>query len=77
MRFVAKAEADKGWRIGDNQQKKWWGQAYQWRYLKRVELRNLCCSSLEHLRSELRKAIARLRYKRRILNACLRQPGYL
>ena len=25
-RFVAKAEAKKGWRIWDNKQKKWWGQ---------------------------------------------------
>ena len=48
-----------------------------WRYLKRVELRNLCCMSLEHLRSELRKAVARLRHKKSILDACLRQPGYL
>ena len=29
MRFVAKAESGKGWRIWDNQQKKWWGQVYQ------------------------------------------------
>jgi hypothetical protein len=28
-RFVAKAEAGKGWRIWDNQQKKWWGERYQ------------------------------------------------
>lgn len=25
-RFVAKAEAGKGWRIWDNKQKKWWGE---------------------------------------------------
>jgi hypothetical protein len=29
MRFVAKAEAGKGWRIWDNQQRRWWGQVYQ------------------------------------------------
>lgn len=28
-RFGAKAEAGKGWRIGDKQQKKWWGERYQ------------------------------------------------
>ncbi len=28
-RFVAKAEARKGWRIWDNKQKKWWGERYQ------------------------------------------------
>ena len=28
-RFVARAEAGKGWRIWDNQQKKWWGERYQ------------------------------------------------
>jgi hypothetical protein len=28
-RFVAKAEAGRGWRIWDNTQKKWWGQHYR------------------------------------------------
>jgi hypothetical protein len=28
-RFVAKAEADRGWRIWDKQQKKWWGERYK------------------------------------------------
>ena len=28
-RFVAKAEAGKGWRIWDRTQKKWWGEPYQ------------------------------------------------
>ena len=27
-RFVAKAEAEKGWQIWDNKQKKWWGERY-------------------------------------------------
>jgi hypothetical protein len=27
-RFIAKAEAGQGWRIWDNQQKKWWGERY-------------------------------------------------
>ena len=27
-RFVAKAEAQKGWRIWDKLEKKWWGERY-------------------------------------------------
>ena len=27
-RFIAKAESEKGWRIWDNLQKKWWGERY-------------------------------------------------
>ena len=27
-RFVAKAEREKGWRIWDNLEKKWWGERY-------------------------------------------------
>ena len=27
-RFVAKAEKEKGWRIWDNLEKKWWGERY-------------------------------------------------
>lgn len=34
-----------------------------WAYLKSVELANLCCHTLDELRHELRKAIARLRHK--------------
>ena len=35
-----------------------------WRYLKCVELKNLCCQSLSELKVELRKAKERLRHKR-------------
>ena len=28
-RFVAQAEAGKGWRIWDKLEKKWWGERYQ------------------------------------------------
>jgi len=28
-RFVAKAEAGKGWRIWNNKLKRWWGEHYQ------------------------------------------------
>ncbi len=48
-----------------------------WRYLKRVELRNCCCTSLAHVRQELGKAVARLRHRARVLVGCLRQPGLL
>jgi len=47
-----------------------------WAYLKRVELRNVCCRDLKHLRRELRLATARLRHKRRIIRACAKQCGY-
>ncbi len=48
-----------------------------WQYLKRVELRNLCCHDLVHLKAELHKAVARLRHKTRVLLGCLRKPGLL
>lgn len=48
-----------------------------WNYLKRVELTNLCCRDLDHLRSELRKAKKRLQRKPHIIQACVRQPGYV
>lgn len=47
-----------------------------WRYLKHVELRNVCCDSLAHLRRHLRLAIARLRHKHSVIQACARQCGY-
>jgi transposase len=46
-----------------------------WRYLKRVELRNVCCQDLKHLRRELRSATARLRHKRTIIQACIKEVG--
>jgi len=47
-----------------------------WRYLKRVELKNVVCQDRSHLRHELRKATQRLRRKREIIQACIQQPGY-
>jgi transposase len=38
-----------------------------WGHLKGVELRNLCCFSLPHLRHELRDAVKRVRRKPRII----------
>ncbi len=42
-------------------------------YLKRVELKNVCCHDLHELRTELRKAIARLRHKTDIIQGFIRQ----
>lgn len=44
-----------------------------WNYLKRVELKNVCCHNLRELRTELRKAIARLRYKTEVVQGFIRQ----
>jgi transposase len=44
-----------------------------WNYLKRVELRNVCCHHLAELRDQLRKAIARLRHKVSIIQGFTRQ----
>jgi transposase len=46
-----------------------------WKHLKYVELKNVCCRSLSELRSELRKAKERLRYKVPVILGCIRQPG--
>jgi transposase len=42
-----------------------------WRYLKYVELANLCCRDLDELRLELRRAIQRLRYRLDVIVGCL------
>jgi transposase len=44
-----------------------------WRYLKQVEMKNLCCHNLDELHYELRKAAARLRYKTEVILACFKQ----
>jgi transposase len=46
-----------------------------WNYLKRVELRNLCCPDLSTLESELIRARERLRHKRHIIRSCFSQCG--
>jgi transposase len=38
-----------------------------WAYLKGVELRNICCFNLAHLRAELREAVKRVRQKPRVI----------
>jgi transposase len=47
-----------------------------WQYLKRVELRNLCCVDMAQLRRELRLAVARLRRRRHIIKGCIKEVGY-
>jgi transposase len=48
-----------------------------WRFLKYVELKNLCCRHLAELRKEVRRAIERFRFKVDAILGCLRQPGYI
>jgi transposase len=47
-----------------------------WNYLKRVELGNCCCRDLAELALALRRAKERLRHKRSVIQACVRQAGY-
>jgi len=46
-----------------------------WNYLKRVELRNLCCANLPALRRAFWLAVARLRRRPHIVQACIKQVG--
>jgi transposase len=48
-----------------------------WRFLKYVELKNVCCHRLTELRLEVRRAIERLRFKIDVIRGCIHQPGYL
>jgi len=48
-----------------------------WRYLKQVEMKNLCCHTLDELHDELRKAAARLRHKTDVILACFIQAHLL
>jgi transposase len=43
-----------------------------WAYLKGVELRNICCFNLAHLRAELREAVKRVRQKPRVIRGFFR-----
>lgn len=42
---------------------------FLWSYLKKTELANVCCQSLEQLRYEIRKALERVRHKPDVLIA--------
>lgn len=44
-----------------------------WPQLKHVELHNVCCADLPHLRQHLRLATIRLRHKQHIIRACARR----
>jgi transposase len=48
-----------------------------WQWLKRAALGNVCCATLQELRYELRLAIARLRHRKDVLDACIRRPRYI
>lgn len=47
-----------------------------WRYLKHVEMKNLACTDMSHLKAELSAAEQRLRQKKDIIQACFKQTGY-
>jgi transposase len=47
-----------------------------WHYLKQVELKNVCCADLAHLRRELEAATHRLQNKPNIIQGCFKQVGY-
>ncbi len=46
-----------------------------WHQLKHVDMRNLCCRSLAHLRTELGRAIKRLRRKPYLITAFFAEAG--
>jgi transposase len=46
-----------------------------WRYLKQVELRNVCCFDLDHLHQQLNLAILRLRRKPYLIQSFFDQAG--
>jgi transposase len=46
-----------------------------WQQLTGVELRNVCCVDIPHLRGELRDAVKRVRRKPRILMGCFQGAG--
>jgi transposase len=48
-----------------------------WNYLKRVELKNVVCRDVAHLRDELQKAVARLRHKASVIRGCITHTGLI
>lgn len=46
-----------------------------WNWLKYVEMKNLCCKGLDHLKAELRRAKERLRHKVEIIRSFFREVG--
>jgi len=47
-----------------------------WHLLKHVELANICCTDLPHLRQEIHRAVRRLRHKRHLIRSCIHHAGY-
>lgn len=48
-----------------------------WRYLKHVELKNLCCRDIDHLWEELTAAITRVDAKDEVTDGCIEHVGYI
>jgi transposase len=48
-----------------------------WNYLKRVELKNVVCRDVAHLRDELRRPVARLRHKTSVIRSCITHTGLI
>jgi transposase len=46
-----------------------------WQYLKNVELKNVCCQTLEVLKEQLRLAFERLRHKTEVIVGCFGLAG--
>ncbi len=46
-----------------------------WNYLKRVELKNVACQTIDKLGHELRKAEERLRHKQDVMLGCIKKVG--
>lgn len=46
-----------------------------WGYLKRVELKNVCCNNLSELEELLRYKVMKLRRKPHLIKACVAQAG--
>jgi transposase len=47
-----------------------------WNLLKRVELKNVCCLSVQHVQQELLHAKERLRHRKSTLSQCFAHAGY-
>jgi transposase len=48
-----------------------------WGYLKRVELKNVCCANLGELKAKVKYAVTRLRRKKQVILGCIKQVGLL
>jgi len=46
-----------------------------WNLLKRFELHNVCCLSVQHVQRELRRAKERLRHRKSVLRQCFAHAG--